>query len=220
MPGVIGLLFGLALAVIVTLAGPLALFNPWFVSALQQRHAVAEAFDTSQAEVDRVTGELLSDIYRDGPFTAAFAGGTPLLDESERSHMTDVARLVRLLAAIAIVALLAALVTGWLLRREPERQGRIMAATGSAIGAVAVGLALVFALAFDLAFTVFHELLVPPGTWQFAQVSNLITLFPEPFWFDASLIAGATILVAAVLVSLAGVARWRGRRTDDPATLL
>ena len=49
-----------------TLAGPLLLFNPWFTSVLQARHEVADAFETSQAEIDRVTGEILVDLYVGG----------------------------------------------------------------------------------------------------------------------------------------------------------
>lgn len=211
-------MFGLALAVVITLAGPLALFNPWFVSGLQQRHAVADAFHTTQAEIDRVTAELLGDLLLDGSFTAAFDGDVPLLDATERSHMSDVAGLVRLLVAVAIGGLVVAVAAGLRLRREPGRQGRIMVLAAGAIGFTAAVLALIFALAFDVAFTVFHELFFPPGTWQFAPGSNLITLFPEPFWFDASLVAGATIVVAAVAVSIVGFVRWRGARPNAAST--
>lgn len=214
VPWPVGVVFGVSMAVVITLLGPLLLFNPWFVGGLQQRHEVAAAFDTTQAAVDRVTGELLADIYADGPFTAAFDGGEPLLDAAERSHMSDVARLVRLLAGITVAALVLTVVTGVWLRRTPHTQGRIMMIAAGWVGAVAVGLALFFAVAFDAAFTLFHELLFPPGTWQFAPGSNLITLFPEPFWFDAALVAGASIVLGAVIVGLIGLWRWR---TADPA---
>jgi integral membrane protein (TIGR01906 family) len=219
-PGPVALLFGVALVVVIALAGPLLLFNPWFVGALQQRHDVPAAFDATPEAVDGVTAELLRDIYLDGPFTAAFEGEEPLLDADERSHMTDVARLVRLLAGIGIVALVLAVVSGAWLRREPARQGRVMVLAGAGVGAVALAVALLFAVAFDAAFTLFHELLFPPGTWQFPTGSNLITLFPEPFWFDAAIIAGATIVLAAVAVSLLGLWRWRASRPDAPTTLI
>jgi integral membrane protein (TIGR01906 family) len=208
-PWPVGLLFGLGLAVLIALAGPLLLFNPWFTSALQERHQVAASFGATQADVERVTASYLGDIYLDGSFEAGFEGEGPLLDEGERSHMRDVSTLVRLLAGIAIVAAIVAAVTAAWLRREPRRQGRIMLVTAGAIGLVAVVLALVFALAFEAAFTAFHELFFPPGTWQFAPGSNLITLFPEGFWFDAALAAGAAIVVAALVVSVIGYWRWR-----------
>ncbi len=204
-----GLLFGLGLAVLIALAGPLLLFNPWFTGALQERHDVASAFGRRGEEVERVTASYLADIYLDGSFAAGFDGEGPLLDDDERSHMRDVSGLVRLLAGIAIAAAIVTTVTAVWLRHEPRRQGRVMLLTGGTIGLVAVVLALVFAVAFDAAFTAFHQLFFPPGTWQFAPGSKLITLFPEGFWFDAALVAGGTIVVAALVVSVVGFWRWR-----------
>ena len=210
----VGLAFGLSVAVVILLAGPLLLFNPVFTSALQVRHGVAASFDTSQAEIERVTASYLADIYLDGAFDAALGGDEPLLDAEERSHMSDVSRLVRLLAGIAIAALVLAAVTGALLRREPRRQGAIMLISAGSIGAVALLLAGVFAVAFEPAFLLFHELLFPPGTYLFEPGSDLITLFPEGFWLDAALVAGASIVLVALVVSFIGFRRWRG--TDRP----
>ena len=211
-PWVMGLLFGLSLSVIILLLGPLLLFNPLFTSALQVRHGVAAELGTTQAEIERVTGSYLADIYLDGDFGASLDGEGPLLDESERSHMTDVSRLVRLLAGILVAALVLAGVSAAWLRHEPRRQGRIMLLASGAIGAVAVVLAIVFAVAFEPAFLAFHELFFPPGTYLFATGSELIVLFPEPFWFDAALLAGAAIVLVAVIVSLIGLWRWRSAR--------
>lgn len=216
-PWAVGLLFGLSLAVVITLLGPLLLFNPWFTSALQVRHDVATALDTTQQEVERVTSSYLGDIYLDGRFDASLDGEAPLLDADERSHMTDVSRLVRLLAGIAVAALILAAVTGTWLRHEPRRQGRIMLVAGGAIGSVALLLAGIFAVAFEPAFLAFHELLFPPGTYLFEEGSRLITLFPEPFWFDAALAAGAAIIVVALAVTVIGLRRWRGGRATAPA---
>jgi integral membrane protein (TIGR01906 family) len=212
-PWVIGLVFGLSLSVIILLLGPLLLFNPLFTSALQVRHGVAAELGTTQAEVERVTGSYLADIYLDGDFDASLDGEGPLLDESERSHMADVSRLVRLLAGILILALVLAGVTAAWLRGEPRRQGRIMLRAAGGIGAAAVVLAIVFAVAFEPAFLAFHELFFPPGTYLFATGSELIVLFPEPFWFDAALLAGVAIVVVALAVSLIGLWRWRSART-------
>lgn len=217
-PLVIGLLFGLSLAVVILLLGPLLLFNPVLTSALQVRHGVAEDFATDQAEIERVTSAYLADIYLDGDFGASLDGEEPLLDESERSHMTDVSRLVRLLAGILVVALVTAGVTAAWLRGEPRRQGRIMLIAAGSIGAVAVVLAIVFAVAFEPAFLAFHELFFPPGTYLFETGSELIVLFPQPFWFDAALLAGAAIVLVAVVVSVIGLWRWRSvRATPSPA---
>ena len=204
------MLFGVGLALAITLAGPLLLFNPWFTSALQARHDVAAAFDTSQVEIDRVTGAILGDLYVNGSFDAALTGGEPLLDERERSHMSDVSRLVQLLAGVTLVAIIVAVATGAWLRRERVRQGRIMLIAAGGIGLAAILLAGIFAVAFEPAFLAFHALFFPPGTFLFAPGSNLIGLFPEGFWFDAALAAGATIIVTALVMSVIGLRRWRG----------
>ena len=209
-PWAAGLLLGVSLAILVTLVGPLLLFNPWFTAVLQDRHGVADAFGTTSVEVARVTGEVLVDIYADGEFDAAFLGSPPLLDERERSHMHDVAVLVRLLAGIALMAAVIALVTGIWLRRERRRMGRIMVIAAGAVGLIGLVLAGIFAVAFEQAFLAFHAIFFPPGTYLFERGSQLIVLFPEGFWFDASLVAGAAVILSALVVALIGLRWWRG----------
>jgi integral membrane protein (TIGR01906 family) len=209
-PWFVAAALGVSLAIVILLAGPLLLFNPFFVSALQQRHEVAAAFDVPQDEVDRATGELLVDLITDGAFDAAFTGGPALLDEREQSHMHDVARLVRILAISVLVAAVVAVACVRMMRGEPRRVGAVMLRTAAVIGAAALALALTFAIAFEPAFLAFHALFFPPGTYLFEPGSNLITLFPEGFWFDASLVAGATILLSAILCAVGGYRLWRG----------
>ncbi|MGH2358294.1 MAG: hypothetical protein ACRDGJ_09815, partial [Candidatus Limnocylindria bacterium] len=105
-PWPVGLGFGLGVAAVVTLAGPLLLFNPWLTTALQERHGVAEDFGTSRDDVQRVTAVFLGDVFTDGDFTASLDGVQPLLDARERSHMGDVSRFVRLLVGLAAAAVL------------------------------------------------------------------------------------------------------------------
>ena len=184
------------------LSGPLLLFNPWLVSAEQVRQGVAATLSTDQASVDRVTAAMLRDLFLNGDFAEGLDGGAPLLDPSERSHMGDVGGLVRALLLLEVATLAGLLVTGRWLRGERERRGRLLLRAAAAVGAAAVVLGALFALAFDLAFGAFHALFFAAGTWQFGPESNLIRLFPEPFWFRTSLYAGLTILLAAILAAL------------------
>ena len=125
--------------------------------------------------------------------------------------MHDVAVLVRILVGVLIMALvLGGVALAWL-RREPARIGRIMLVVGGVVGGVAILLAGVFAVAIEPAFLAFHELFFPPGTYLFEPGSKLITLFPEGFWFDAALAAGAAVVVAALVVTLVGLRLWRRR---------
>jgi integral membrane protein (TIGR01906 family) len=186
----------------IVLTGPLLLFNPWLVSAEQARHGVAGSLGTDQANVDHVTTVMLRDLFTDGDFLANIDNDPPILDASERSHMADVGRLVRVLAGLEAASILVLLVAGWMLRGERFRRGRLLARSALAVGGVAVALGLFFALAFDLAFASFHALFFAEGTWQFGPDSNLIRLFPEPFWFETSLLAGASIVLGALLAGL------------------
>lgn len=188
------------------LTGPLLLFNPWLVSAEQARHGVAASLGTDQANVDRVTALMLRDLFTDGDFLASLEDDAPILDDNERSHMADVGALVRALAALEAGSIAVLLAAAWLLRRERARRGRMLLRAAVTVGAVALVLGLFFALAFDTAFASFHALFFQEGTWQFGPDSNLIRLFPEPFWFETSLLAGLSIILGAAL------ALWLGRR--------
>ena len=125
--------------------------------------------------------------------------------------MRDVSGLVRILVAVLAAAiLLFAISRAWL--RERRRRGRLLMLAAAAIGGVAVVLAIIFAVAFEPAFLAFHALFFAQGTYLFGPDSNLIKLFPEGFWFESSLVAGASIVLAALLIGLLG---WRLMRQRD-----
>lgn len=211
-PALVGFLFALSLALIIALAGPLLLFNPWFVSFEQARTHVPARLQTSQAEVDRVTGSILTDIWTGGDFSVSLDGHAPLLDANERSHMSDVGSLVRVLGTLLVVAGLVLLFSLLTLRRERRRVGRLLLTAAGIVGTLAVVLAVVFAVAFDQAFLAFHELFFPQGNFLFDPDSNLLRLFPEPFWSETALVAGLAIIVSALLVTVIGWLLWRSHR--------
>lgn len=192
---------------VLVLAGPLALFNPWFVSFEQVRNGVPARLATSQAEVDRVTGGILCDlVFGCDDFGERIDQSSPLLTDAERSHMRDVAHLVRVLWVVLLVAL--ALVVGviTIMRWERRRIGTVMLWTGACVGAAAIVVGGIFAFAFDQAFLAFHELFFPQGNFLFGPDSNLLRLFPDGFWFESSIAAGLLIVVSCLVISLVG---WR-----------
>lgn len=201
-PVLVAAAFGLAVSLAILLSGPLLLFNPWFVAFEQGRHGVPASLGLPADEVDRITRGLVADLFTNGSFTVGTTPGSPFLDASERSHMRDVGRLVRGLALLDLAALGTLLLAGRRLRGEPARRGRLLLAGAASVGVAAAALGFAFAVAFDLAFTAFHDLFFAPGTWQFGLGSHLTGLFPEAFWFEASLGAGLAILATAALVSL------------------
>ncbi len=167
---------------------------------------MAASLATDQADVDRVTAAMLRDLFIDGDFSASLDGSEPILDEAERSHMSDVGGLVRVLAILELAAIVTLVVAGRLLREERVRRAWLVRRAALGVGAVALMLGVFFAVAFDTAFASFHALFFQEGTWQFAADSNLIRLFPEPFWFETSLLAGISIVLTA------GLAAWLARR--------
>ncbi|HEY7464720.1 MAG TPA: DUF1461 domain-containing protein [Candidatus Limnocylindria bacterium] len=197
------LLFGLAVAALVLLTGPLLLFFPPVVSFEQARHDVPALLATDQATVDRATGSMLGDLLFNGDFSVSIRpSGEPVLDDSERSHMRDVGGVVRGLILADVVALLVAGLLWWRLRAEPGRRARAMLAAAAGIGVAALVLGAFFALAFDTAFAAFHAIFFAAGTWTFGPDSNLLRFFPQPLWFELALLAGATIVISALLVVL------------------
>ena len=199
-----GLAFAVAAALVIVLSGPLLLFNPWLVGIEQGRQGVPASLGTTQAEIDRVTGQMLGDLFLNGDFTVGLTGDLSVLEPSERSHMRDVGGVVRGLVLLEGAALVVLVLTGLRLRGERARRGRLVIIGATLIGVVAVALGLFFALAFNTAFAAFHALFFAAGTWQFSADSNLIRLFPQPLWFDAALLAGVTIVAGAVIAAIIG----------------
>lgn len=188
------------------------LFNPWLVSVEQARQGVAASLATDQSSVDRVTAAMLRDLFLPGDFGVSLDGNVPILDASERSHMQDVGGLVRTLVLLEAATIATLLLSGRRLRSERARRGRLLLWAAAGIGTAALVLGAFFAFAFDIAFAAFHSPFFSAGTWQFGPESNLIRLFPEPFWFETSLLAGASIVLGAVL------AAWLARRDLGSAT--
>lgn len=196
------LAFGSAVAALILLTGPLLLVVPPVVSFEQARHGVPELLGTDQATVDHATSSMLGDLLFNGDFAASIDGRQPVLDDAERSHMRDVGGVVRGLLLADLLALLLAVLTGRRLRGEPARRGRAVLLAAAGIGAAAVLLGAVFALAFDAAFSAFHAIFFAAGSWQFGPDSNLLRFFPEPLWFELALVAGGTIVLAALLAAV------------------
>ena len=154
-----------------------------------------------------MTGGMLCDLVLGcDDFAERIDPSTPLLTDAERSHMRDVAHLVRALWVVLLAAV--AFVVGALvvLRRQRPRIGTVMLWTSAAVGIAAIVVGGIVAFAFDQAFLAFHELFFPLGNFLFGPDSNLLRLFPESFWFESSIAAGLLILLSCLVVSLVG---WR-----------
>lgn len=153
----------------------------------------------------------LGDLEIDG--TAAFTDG-------ELQHMEDV-------QVVTLTAFQVMMITGsffvmasvLLLRRRGSRylffQGLRYGALFT-VGAILVIVAVVF-LNWDFFFDNFHAAFFDDGTWQFYSSDTLIRLYPERFWFDASLFTGGVALLGAGLFIVSPFL-WRRFGTDESDT--
>ena len=64
--------------------------------------------------------------------------------------------------------------------------------------------------AWDFFFDTFHEIFFEAGTWRFAFSDTLIRLYPEQFWFDASITVGIFATIGALMI-LALMWQWSKR---------
>jgi integral membrane protein (TIGR01906 family) len=142
---------------------------------------------------------------------AAF--GASVFTSAEYAHMADV-RNVFVSARIAAIAaaLIAALVILFVSRR-----GRLAAvvvvrdaATAASVGSAIV--AVTAALAFDPLFLLFHEVFFPQGNFLFPSDSNLLALYPDPYWYGVTLRVGLTFVAAMAVIAVASAATLRQAR--------
>jgi integral membrane protein (TIGR01906 family) len=119
----------------------------------------------------------------------------------EQSHMADVRAVFAVAQRIALLAALGLAVLVWRARSAVAalaRSGAIAAAMGvAAVGAIA-------AVAFDAVFQLFHEAVFPQGNFLFPPGSNLIALYPEPYWYTLTVGIAASFLALAAAVAIAG----------------
>ena len=155
--------------------------------------------DAERLDVRVVVGGILRSIY----------------SEREVLHMSDVKRLVRgvyRLGEVAGLYLLVFAVAGMFL--EPWRRSLRRTAWRLAMGgAVTLGLVVLVGLGalagFDRLFLAFHEVSFSNDLWQLnPRTDYLIAMFPEGFFFDATILI--TMLVIVESVTLAAP-RWAGR---------
>lgn len=138
-----------------------------------------------------------------------------LFNRRELIHMRDVKALVRGVYRVqegSLAFLVAVLGGAWLVgRRRALRRalGWVMWGGWTAVGLVVlVGAGVV--VAFPWLFYLFHVLSFRNPYWMLdPRRDYLIRLFPEGFWFDATLFVALAILVGGLLLALAG---WAGRR--------
>lgn len=185
------------------------------------KYEVGQALGLSPAQLDKSAHELITYFnnthqeFLDINVTYNTGETAPLFDQADILHMKDVKGLVwldyRLFLGAAIYSVMYILLSLIWNRRHGKRD---MASGMKMGGGATVGL-LVFlgffaVTSFDWFFTTFHEIFFPQGNWQFPPGDHMITLFPDGFWSDVTLLVGLVVLGLAVLVCAIGFIWLRG----------
>jgi integral membrane protein (TIGR01906 family) len=140
-------------------------------------------------------------------------GGSTLPDfftADEQAHMTDVRHVFIGFELAALIAVAVASIVGVLAAKRSRstaflllRDAAIAACVGTAI------IAAVAAVAFDRLFLLFHEILFPQGNFLFPANSNLLAMYPDPYWYGVTLRVGLTFVAAMAVIAIGAAATLR-----------
>ena len=187
------------------------------------KYRIAEVTGIPDPELRRIAGELIDYFNNDADLLDMTVSGAPLFNEREVIHMRDVKGLVRgvyRVQAVAGLALGASVVAGfWLWRGAFVRPllRRMRTAGLVTLGVLGVS-GIAVGVAFPWIFTLFHKLSFSNSFWQLdPRVDNLVRLFPQGFWFDATMALAVATAIEAALLTVGSWLVLRSLRQRDRA---
>ena len=141
-----------------------------------------------------------------------------LFNDREVAHMRDVKQLVRGVYGLALasaVYLGAIVITGFVIQRG--RFVELLAKRALWGGGLTLGLLVVFGIValagFDSVFLKFHQLSFANDFWQLdPRTDYLVRIFPQDFWFDATMWVAVRASTGALVLTVSGSAYLVCRR--------
>lgn len=134
----------------------------------------------------------------------------PMFNDRELSHMVDVQLVASWIFRVGLgLGILAGLGILFLWKNDSLEQLRLSLFQGSCltIGLI-IAIILLAISAWDIFFSGFHALFFEDGTWEFFYSDTLIRLYPEQFWFDASVTIGMIVTGLSLLIIAITWRRW------------
>ena len=206
---------------LVTASVALAFNDPGIYNRGFQKYRISLSSGITEDDLRQVGGQIRHYINsKDEPLlvnTQVYGEERELFNQREVQHMSDVKRLVWWVYAASLVSgiyLLAAASWG-VIAKGREFLGvlarRVM--QGVALMAVVVVAVGFFALAgFDTLFLRFHQVAFTNDLWQLdPRTDYLLIMFPQGFWFDATMAVVALTVAGSVALAVAsgGYLLWR-----------
>ena len=188
----------------------------WIYKAGFTKYDVGQTLGLSSVELDRSASELIAYFnnphqeYLDINVTYNTGETAPLYDQADILHMKDVKSIIwldyGLLLFAVIYSLVYILVNAIWNKRNGCREIGLGAVWG---GGLTVGLLCFLSIfvitSFDSFFITFHEIFFPQGNWQFPFGDTMITLFPDGFWSNVTMLVGLVALALAIIVLSVGL---------------
>ena len=158
--------------------------------------------------------------------THIFSQERNLFNQREISHMKDVKELVRgvyILAVASALYLTAVAVTGFCLQKGTfvlPLAKRISWGGGLTLISLTVfGIAAL--VGFDSLFLKFHQLSFANDLWRLdPRTDYLVLIFPQGFWFDATMWVMIRVIAAASILTVAGSCYLVYQRSTDSQRIL
>lgn len=181
----------------------LAINSSWLYSYGFARYSVGQKLGLSQEELSWVTEALIT-YFNSGKYLLG-----DFFNEREKIHLKDVRRLIQLDYRVGEICgvYLALFGAVALLRRRLKLLGKALYYGGLATLILFALLSLAVLVGFDRIFLIFHLVSFPNTFWILdPRQDRLILLFPQGFFFQA------TLLVVAGTVTQSLLLWWVGRK--------
>jgi len=181
---------------------------------------VSRTTGLDQPQLERIADAFVA--YFQGPrgqiqMQVTVAGQSrPLFNDREVEHMEDVQALIQWFLRMQMVCAFVAIVRiGFALfvERRPEPLGRDLLLSAALMVGLVVLVGVLSLLDFSSLWTQFHQIAFRNDLWQLDPSRDyLIMLFPEPFWFTATVRMATSVAVQTGLIAVVGAALFLGPR--------
>jgi integral membrane protein (TIGR01906 family) len=175
---------------------------------------VAVTTGLDDAQLGRIADAFVA--YFQGPpgqiqmQVTTFGQPRALFNDREVAHMEDVQALIQWFLHIQFVAAAVVAVriaAGVVFDRTPGPIGREMLWSTGLMVALVVLVGVLSLVDFEGLWTRFHQIAFRNDLWQLDPTRDyLIMLFPEPFWFTATIRMATTVALQTVLLAVVGLA--------------
>lgn len=129
----------------------------------------------------------------------------PAFENRELQHMEDVKDVADLVFQSGfLIGALWIGVAAILWREHPNILWVALMQGGMATIGIMITLIALAVASWDTFFGSFHKMFFEDGTWQFFYSDTLIRLYPQQFWFDATLLVGGFTAGGAILFIIIG----------------